>query len=224
MSPKESKYFNQRPDSEYYIIYDRKGKYLGTIDRSEEKSLGIDRETVIEAAKRGEKVNPIFLQGVSCFVVNSKGQVLLEVRANTELTPGKVDLVSGHVDGSETPSMAIIRELREEVGIDVRDNTKVRKTNVLSKPLAFKSSSGKARMFFIDFYFYYLPDDELSKIGDFQQEEVQSLKWVDMDQVFEMMRSKKTKFPKANYEEIFENVRNMYLQRKSYEREKEIGE
>ena len=75
------KFANVR-NKEYYKVYDKKGKHIGNIEAKNEKNLKDE-----------------FLYGVTCFVVNENDEVLMEVRANTELTPGKIDLVSGHVDG-----------------------------------------------------------------------------------------------------------------------------
>ena len=48
-------------------------------------------------------------------------------------------------------------------------------------------------------------------------EEVEALKWIPMEEVFRMMSTGETKFPKqdrnVNYEQIFDNVRNVYLEK-----------
>lgn len=184
---------NNNCNNEYYKVYDKNGKFLRTIDKSQEKSLTDE-----------------FLHGVTCFVINEKGEVLMEVRANTELTPGKVDLVSGHVDGEETPTQTVIRELNEEVGIKNIDSSQIRRVSELAKPLGFESK-GKIRRFFIDFYCLKTKKHHFT----IQPEEVESLKWIPMEEAFEMIKSGKTKFPKqgknVNYELIFENVRNVFL-------------
>ena len=161
-----------------YKVYDKDKNYLGNINAKDEKKLTDE-----------------YLCGVTCFVINEHNQVLMEVRANTELTPGKVDLVSGHVNGSETCTQAMIRELNEEVGITNIDGGNLKKVSKLPKSLGFESN-GKIRNFFIDF--------------TLQLEEVKSIKWVDMNQAFDMIKNGKTKFPKqqdnVNYDEIFKEV------------------
>ncbi len=189
----EKKQNNNSGDKHYYNVYDKNGKFIRTIDVKDEKSLSDE-----------------YLHGVTCFVINEKGEVLMQVRADTELTPGKIDLISGHVDGEETPTQAVIRELYEEVGIENIDATQIIKVNELSKPLGF-ASKGKIRNFFIDFYFLRTKKQNFT----IQLEEVESLKWVDMEEAFEMIRSGETKFPKqgksVNYEPIFSNIRQIYL-------------
>ena len=166
-----------KDNSEYYRVYNKKGKYIKDIDVQDEKQL-IDE----------------YLYGVTCFVINEKGEVLMEVRANTELTPGKIDLVSGHVNGAEPGLRAVIRELNEEVGIK----------NI-------------ERNFLIDFYCLLTNSQNVTAI---QEEEVQDLKWIPIEQAFEMIKQGKTKFPKqsqtVDYEPIFENVRAVYLNRTSH--------
>lgn len=191
--------------NDFYKVYDKHGKFIKIIDRSEEKSLTNE-----------------FLQGVTCFVINEKGEVLMEVRADTELTPGKKDLVSGHVDGDEVPTQSIIRELKEEVGIVNVDSSQIHKLTELPKPLGFESR-GKTRRFFIDFYCLKTQKHHFT----IQPEEVESLKWIPMEEAFEMIKSGKTKFPKENgkinYDSIFEKVRNIYLNKNPHEK-KVIGE
>lgn len=47
------------------------------------------------------------------------GQVLLLRRFNTAWESGKYSLIAGHLDGNETVTDAMIRETKEEAGIDV---------------------------------------------------------------------------------------------------------
>lgn len=185
-----------KPNNKFYKVYDKHGKFLRKIDVKDEKSLTTDE----------------YLYGVTCFVINEKGEILVEVRANTELTPGKKDLVSGHVDGNETPTQAMIRELKEEVGIKNIDSSQVKKVSEFAKPLGF-ASRGQIRRFFIDFYCIKTQKHHFT----IQPEEVEALKWIPMEEVFRMMSTGETKFPKqdrnVNYEQIFDNVRNVYLEK-----------
>ena len=113
----------------FYKVYDENGNYLYDIDVKDEK-----------------KLTNQYLKGVTCFVINEKREILLEKRANTELTPGKIDLVSGHMDKNEVGKQAIIRELWEEVGIAENESVNVKKID--TKPLKFESK-GKTRNFII---------------------------------------------------------------------------
>lgn len=189
-------------DNNFYKIYDKNGNFKGKIDIKDEKSLTDE-----------------FLYGVTCFVINENNEVLMEVRANTELTPGKIDLVSGHVNGNETGFEAIIRELREEVGIEQVDCRKLFQVNSKAKPLGFESK-GKIRNFHIDFYCLFAEREQITKM---QKEEIKSLKWVPLELALNMIKDGKTKFPKqqhgkVNYEPIFYKVRKRCLNRNQQEK------
>ena len=111
-----------------YKVYDENGNFKRTIEKAEEKVL-----------KEEE-----WLKGVTCFVINEKGEALIEVRANKGLTPGKKDLCSGHLDNNETETQAMIRELREELGINLEEAIKVIKVTQKGIPLKFESK-GKTK-------------------------------------------------------------------------------
>ncbi len=195
-------------DGKYYKVYDEQKSFLYNIPVTQEKNLTNQ-----------------FLKGVTCFVVNEQGQILLEKRTNTELTPGKIDLVSGHVDMEEIEKQSIIRELGEEVGI--QENEAVNAEKICTMSLGFENK-GKIRNFFITFYYVFIKNSNLK----IQEQEVKSLHWVPMEQAFKMLESGKTKFPKASenikYNEIFDTVRNayknVYLKRNSNKVKRDIVE
>ena len=60
---------------------------------------------------------------VAAFIINGKGQVLLQKRSvNKRFNPNKWALCAGHVDAYESLESAILREIKEEIGIDVNPN------------------------------------------------------------------------------------------------------
>ena len=58
----------------------------------------------------------------AAIITNSKGEILLTTRA-FEPAKGKLDLPGGFVDMNETAEEAIIRELKEELNIDINNPT-----------------------------------------------------------------------------------------------------
>ena len=91
-------------------------------DNHEERFPIVDEEgRVVGAATRGECHNGSRLLHpvVHLHVFNSQGEVYLQKRpAWKDIQPGKWDTsVGGHVDYGETPEQALVREVREELGI-----------------------------------------------------------------------------------------------------------
>lgn len=56
---------------------------------------------------------------VAAALVNDKGEVLLAQRPEGKRLAGKWEFAGGKVEDEETPESAIIRELNEELGIEV---------------------------------------------------------------------------------------------------------
>ena len=186
-----------RVQSVQYRVYDKNGNYKKTIDKKEEKYLSEND----------------WLNGVTCFVINEKGEVLIEVRANKGLTPGKNDLCSGHLDNNETETQAMIRELKEELGIGVEEAMNVVKITPKGVPLGFESSN-KIKNFFITFFCL----KRNSSAVTIQEEEIKKYVWLPLEETFELIKSGRTKFPKnVDYEKIFEKVRNVYYNKNKQE-------
>ncbi len=186
-----------RVQSVQYRVYDKNGNYKKTIDKKEEKYLSEND----------------WLNGVTCFVINEKGEVLIEVRANKGLTPGKNDLCSGHLDNNETETQAMIRELKEELGIGVEEAMNVVKITPKGVPLGFESSN-KIKNFFITFFCL----KRNSSAVTIQEEEIKKYVWLPLEETFELIKSGRTKFPKNfDYEKIFEKVRNVYYNKNKQE-------
>ena len=61
---------------------------------------------------------------VYAFIIDKKGKVLLQKRsANKKMWPNMWDVtVGGHVDSNEFGRQALIREVKEELGIDIKDD------------------------------------------------------------------------------------------------------
>ena len=91
-------------------------------DNSEERFPLVDETgQVIGSATRGECHNgsKLLHPVVHLHVFNSKGEVYLQKRPEwKDIQPGKWDTsVGGHLDYGETPEQALVREVREELGI-----------------------------------------------------------------------------------------------------------
>lgn len=63
-----------------------------------------------------------FLSSVYLIIKNDKEEILLQRRQGTKLWPGFLALPAGHIDEKENAYDAVIREAREELGIEISIN------------------------------------------------------------------------------------------------------
>ena len=58
------------------------------------------------------------IEFVSCLMTNQKGNIVIFKRSgDSKLDAGKYDFCSGHMKEGETPTQAMYREIREEIGL-----------------------------------------------------------------------------------------------------------
>ncbi len=183
------KIIGYKKTGEYYKVYDKSKKLKKIIATCQEKQLTEEE----------------WLEGVSCFIINNNREVLIEKRVGKGLTPGKLDLCSGHIDNEETQTQAMIREIGEEVGIGFEEAINVIKLNANAVPLSFLSSN-KKRNFFITFYCLKRNTSEVK----IQEEEIEKIVWLPLEETFALIKSGRTKFPTDyDYEPIFQKVREI---------------
>lgn len=163
-------------------------------------------------AQQGERYTCYCLDTVSCFLFNRKGDILVEKRtSNKNVTPGKRDVVSGHIDNNETPTQAMIREYVEELH-DGSEEEKIKARNE-----AIENLQKLEELYLVcdnkGYYvqFYMLPT--MLETMTIQGEEIEKIEWIPMEEVFEMIRQGKTGMiydPKI--EKVFQQVREFYQQ------------
>lgn len=66
----------------------------------------------------------LWLRAVYAFIIDDKGNILLQKRSNNKkLWPNMCDVtVGGHVDAGKFGRQALIREAKEELGIEINDD------------------------------------------------------------------------------------------------------
>lgn len=183
-------------DIKYYKVYDVNKRFIRKIQQKDE--LQEDN----------------FLKGVTCFVINKKGEILIEQRASkSKLMSGQLDLCSGHVDNEETYTQAMIREYVEELHSGDEEDRRKAMNEAIGKLRTIKeldlnfTNKGKIRNFFIKFYALITDNINIHM----QKEEIENILWVPMEECFDLIRNGKTKFPyDIRYEEIFEKVEKIY--------------
>lgn len=145
-------------------IVDENGNYTGQI---------MDKE---EAHDKNLLHNEI-----AVFIINDNKQVLLQKRsANKRFHPNKWALCAGHVDADESLETAALRELKEEVGIDISlENL---------RPFAEREFTIRDFNSHIT-YFYYTKSNKSENDFIIQEEELSEVKWFDIYKVIDMIKA-----------------------------------
>lgn len=147
---------------------------------------------------------------VSCFVLNEKGEILVEERTrNKKIDPGTLDIVSGHIDNNEIPIQAMIREYVEELHNGSKEEQEEARNEAIEnlKKLEELYLVCNGRAYYIQFYMM------LTNIKTFtlEKEEVKSVRWVPMEELFEMIRQGKTGIIyDERLEKEFQQVKKFY--------------
>ena len=151
---------------EYIEVVDENGDFIGKVE---------EREKVHDW-------NLLHWE-VAVMIVNHKGQTLLQKRSSHKRNnPNKWGVCAGHVDVGEPLEHAALREMQEEVGLQYgKDDLKV----LAEKELRL----GNNNSHFTRYYYVYCEKPETEFI--IQKEELSEVKWVDIDELIEMVKSKR---------------------------------
>lgn len=106
-------------------------------------------------------------------VLRKDNKVLLLRRANTGYQDGKYGLIAGHLDGDELGTAAMVREAKEEAGIDI-DPNKLKFVHIAHR--LSRNEVGQER---VDL-FYELREWR-GKITNTEPEKCDDLSWFDID-------------------------------------------
>ncbi len=141
----------------------------------------MDGNLVRERGIRGKKTDK--LKGISIiYIENSSNQFLIQ--KTSELRNGDYSTTGGHVKYGSNFIETIIMEVKEELGIDISNENIKEITS------------------YIDGYYYvkvfYLKKDINVEDLDILKEEVDSIKWLDIETINELIENKK--FREGNIE------------------------
>ena len=136
---------------------------------------------------------------VGIFIINDDGKVLLQKRsANKRFAPNKWGLCAGHVDAYETLEDAAIREIKEEVGLDVSYEELI---PYGEREITISDSNSHIT------YFYYVKCNKKEDEFIIQEEELSEVKWFNIDEIITMIKDEKTSF-KENRIKLFEKIKS----------------
>mgnify|MGYP005819742511 FL=1 len=133
-------------------------------------------------------------RAVYAFIIDQKGNVLLQKRsANKKMWPNMWDVTAGgHVDSNEFGRQALIREVKEELGIDIKDDD--------IKYLIGSTSINKKENIIDKHYnecYLITKEIDISEI-DLQKEEVSEVKYFTKREILERINN--------NYEGLTEKT------------------
>lgn len=147
---------------ESFDILDTKGRYTGEV---------ASRDACHKAG--------YWHKAVAIFIINSKNQVLLQKRsASKKLWPGMWDVsAGGHVLAGEFGLQAVIRECREELGLDLDKND----ITFIGATISTNLKGDVINNHFNEYYIVHKDFDPA--ILKLQAEEVSEAKWVARDEI-----------------------------------------
>lgn len=120
----------------------------------------------------------LFHRHVSCWIMNSKGEILLQRRAFTKSkNPGKWAKTGGHVDSGETVKQAVKREVYEEIGISISEDQMI-EVEVFQSNKMNEHSFSHGFILLIDhmIHEFKLQEEEVSEVKYFTIEQLERYK------------------------------------------------
>ena len=172
----------KKNDMELIEIVDENGNFTGQI---------MDKE---EAHDKNLLHNE-----VGIFIINDDGKVLLQKRsANKRFSPNKWGLCAGHVEANESLENAALREIKEEVGLDITSKELI---SYGEREITISDSNSHIT------YFYYIRCNKKENEFAIQTEELSEVKWFNIDEIITMIKEGKTSF-KENRIKLFEKIKS----------------
>ena len=174
----------KKNDMELIEIVDENGNFTGQI---------MDKE---EAHDKNLLHNE-----VGIFIINDEGKVLLQKRsANKRFSPNKWGLCAGHVEANESLENAALREIKEEVGLDITSKELI---PYGEREITISDSNSHIT------YFYYIRCNKKENEFAIQTEELSEVKWFNIDEIITMIKEGKTSF-KENRIKLFEKIKSEF--------------
>lgn len=143
------------------------------------------------AMRREAHAQGLWHRAIVVAILSDNNQILLQQRGlNKEKNPGKWDIsVAGHVSAGQIPTDAAIREVAEEVGLDIDENASIADFKYIFSYRAIDEyANGINERQFFDFFILRWPNLRLEDIRR-QESEVQAVKLCTMSELRQMIAS-----------------------------------
>lgn len=153
------------------------------------------RNSLGKTVERYTHIPGEYSQGSHVWIMNSKGELLIQKRSKEKrLYPNLWSITSGGTDLGETTLDTAYREVKEELGINL-------KPEELELMMSYKRNHD-----FVDVYLAR-KDIELEEIT-MQKEEVSDVKWVSKEELEELIKENQTPKSLQIYFEFLKNLIN----------------
>lgn len=169
------------------------------------------KKTGVSKTKKEAHANGLWHQAAHIWIYNSKGEMLLQKRSKTKDShPGMWDIsVAGHFTAGDTPDMAAMREILEEMGIKVNPED-LKKVMVRKVSKDYDHLNWHNREF--DHVYLFKLDLPAPKLK-LQLEELEDIKFISLDKLEGELKDPilcKSYVPHGDYYfEIIEIVRKL---------------
>lgn len=151
------------------------------------------RQSINKKAERSEKVDGEYRQSVHTWIMNSKGEFLIQKRTpNKKFFPNMWSQTGGGVDEGETTLQAALRECNEELGITINPEN-------MELIMSFKRKHD-----FVDVWLVR-GDYDINELT-LQEDEVSEAKWATVEEIRDLMNSGKLANSIDIYFDMFINL------------------
>ena len=148
----------------------------------------------------------LYHREVGIWIMNEKGEILVQKRsANKKQAPNKWGITAGHVDAGEEPIKVAIREVFEEIGLELS------KEEIEFLFIAKKHKKFSDTQYNNNFQYIYFAKTN-KKIEEYviQEEELSELKYISIEELEKVIENKDEKytFSKSEYFETLMKILN----------------
>ncbi|MCI8760802.1 MAG: NUDIX domain-containing protein [Clostridia bacterium] len=170
-------------------VLDEEGKETGKIE---------DKDIIHEKG--------LWHKEAEAWLVNEKGEILIQKRAPTKKQrPNKWTITEGHVKSGENEEKAVLREIKEEIGIDCKKEDL--ELIIVAKHSSIHRDNNTFR------YTYYCKTDKKIEEFTMQKEEVSELKYITLQELKQFVEKQDDVYTFSKWEYIQDVIK--YLEQKA---------